>query len=62
MLFLIPSIVSGIPDYIPDLLTVLSDGIARGFNRSEPTQTVALDISKAFDRIWHAGLLQKLMF
>ena len=43
-----------------DLLTVVSDRIARAFNRSEATQAVALDISKAFDRFWHAGLLQKL--
>ena len=40
----------------PDLLTVLSDRIARAFNRSGATQAVALDISKAFDRVWHAGL------
>ena len=33
-----------------DLLTVVSDRIARAFNRSRATQTVALDISKAFDR------------
>ena len=38
----------------------MSDRIARAFNRSGATQTVALDISKAFDRIWHAGLLHKL--
>ena len=30
-----------------------------GFYRSEPTRTVVLDISKAFDRVWHAGLLYK---
>ena len=30
------------------------------FNRSGATQAVALDISKAFDRVWNAGLLQKL--
>ena len=43
-----------------DLLTVVSDRIARAFNRSGTTQAVALDISKAFDRVWHAGLLHKL--
>ena len=42
------------------LLTVLSDRIARAFNRSGATRAVALDISKAFDRVWHAGLLHKL--
>ena len=39
-----------------DLLAVVSDRIARAFNRSGATQAVALDISKAFDRFWHAGL------
>ena len=44
-----------------DLLTVVSDRIARAFNRSGATQGVVLDISKAFDRVWHAaGLLHKL--
>ena len=43
-----------------DLLTVASDQIARAFNRSDATRAVALDISKAFDRVWHAGLLHKL--
>ena len=43
-----------------DLLTVTTDKIARAFNRSGPTQAVALDISKAFDRVWHTGLLNKL--
>ena len=43
-----------------DLLTVVSDRIARAFNRSRATQAVVLDISKAFDRVWHAGLLHKL--
>ena len=43
-----------------DLLTVLSDRIAWAFKRSGTTRAVALDISKAFDRVWHAGLLHKL--
>ena len=38
----------------------MSDRIARAFNRSGATRVVALDISKAFDRVWHAGLLHKL--
>ena len=38
-----------------DLLTVVSDRIARAFNKSEVTRAVALDISKAFDNVWHAG-------
>ena len=29
-------------------------------NRSGATRAVALDISKAFDRLWHAGLLHKI--
>ena len=43
-----------------DLLTVVSDRIARAFNRSGATRAMTLDISKAFDRVWHAGLLHKL--
>ena len=43
-----------------DLLTVVSDRIARAFNGSGATRAVALDISKAFDRVRHAGLLHKL--
>ena len=43
-----------------DLLTVVSDRIARTFKRSGATQAVGRDISRAFDRVWHAGLLHKL--
>ena len=43
-----------------DLLTVVSDRIAKAFNRFGATRAVALDISKAFDRVWHARLLHKL--
>ena len=42
------------------LLTVVSDRNARAFNWSVATRVVALDISKAFDRVWHAGILHKL--
>ena len=44
-----------------DLLTVVSNRIAGAFNRSGATRGVALDISKAFDRVWHVGLLHKLL-
>ena len=30
------------------------------FNRSGATGVVALDISKAFGKVWHVGLLHKL--
>ena len=48
------------PRSTAEVLTVVSDRIARAFNRSGATRAVALDISKAFDRVWHAGLLHKL--
>ena len=41
-----------------DLL--VSDRIARTFSRSGATRAVALNISKAFNRVWHACLLHKL--
>ena len=40
-------------------LTVVSDGIARTFNRYGATRAIVLDISKDFDRVCHAGLLHK---
>ena len=43
-----------------DLLKVVSDRIASAFKRSGATRAVALDISKAFGRVWYAGLLHKL--
>ena len=46
---------------IAKLLTVVSDRIARMFNKSWAIRAVALDISKTFERVWHAGLLHKLM-
>ena len=42
------------------LQTVASDRITSAFNRSAASRAVALDISKAFDRVWHADLLHKL--
>ena len=43
-----------------DPLTVVSDRIARAFNKSGATRDVPRDKSKAFDRVWHAGLVHKL--
>ena len=42
-----------------DSLTVVSDRMAKAFNRSGTTRAVARDISKALERVWHAGLLHK---
>lgn len=38
----------------------LIDSIATGFNRKLVTATALLDIAKAFDKVWHHGLLYKL--
>ena len=38
------------------IFSVVSDRIARAFNRFGATLAVALDISKASDRVWLAGL------
>ena len=43
-----------------DLLRVVNDKTARVFNRYGAIWVVALDMSKTFDRLWHAGLLHKL--
>ena len=43
-----------------DLPTVVSDRIARALNKSGTIRAVALNITKAFDRAWHAGLLHKV--
>jgi hypothetical protein len=43
-----------------DLLTYVTDLWSRTVEHNGETLAVALDISKAFDRVWHAGLLNKL--
>ena len=43
-----------------DLLTVITERIHRVLDISGEARAVALDISKAFDKVWHAGLLHKL--
>ena len=52
--------VLGLIDQLQICRSVVSDRIARAFNRSGATRAVTLDTSKAFDRVWHAGLLHKL--
>ena len=41
-------------------MAVAFDRIVSALNRSEATRVAALDISKAFNRVWQAGLLYKL--
>ena len=43
-----------------DLLTFASDRIASGFNRSGTTRAVALDITKALEKVWQFGVLHKI--
>ena len=42
-----------------DFVTVISYRIARAFNRFAAIWSVALDISKVFNRVWHVGLLHR---
>lgn len=39
----------------------VTDAIRDGFARKQLTGIVCLDIAKAFDRVWHAGLIDKLL-
>ncbi len=43
-----------------DLLAFLTHSWSSSFSRFSETFAVALDISKAFDRVWHKALLSKL--
>ena len=38
-----------------DILTVLSEHIYNSLDAGGETRAIALDISKAFDKVWHAG-------
>ena len=39
-----------------DLLTVITERISASMDKNGEARLVALDISKAFDRVWHPGL------
>ena len=43
-----------------DLMAFLTEQWSRSIHRLGESKVVALDISKAFDRVWHAALLSKL--
>lgn len=42
-------------------LANLTDQIARNFNYKRITAVLSLDINKAFDTVWHEGLIHKLL-
>ena len=44
---------------IYQLISITSD-IYKNFENLEETRAVFLDISKAFDKVWHEGLIHKL--
>ena len=43
-----------------NLLTLITDKICHVLHKRGEAKLIALDISKAFDKIWHKGLLYKL--
>ena len=43
------------------MLTVVSERIAGSFNWSGASRAIVFDISKAFDWVYYAGLLHKLI-
>ena len=43
-----------------DILTVLSERIYNSLDAGGETRAIALDISKEFDKVWHAGMIHKL--
>ena len=57
--FLISSMVLGLLNQLQIFWQLCLLELLAAFTRSRATQVVALDISKAFDRVWHAGFLHK---
>ena len=45
-----------------NLLIRFSERMTRAFNKSGATQAGGLDKLKAFDWVWHSGLLHKLKY
>ena len=43
-----------------DILTVITSKISSALDNGYITRAIALDISKAFDKVWHEGLLHKV--
>ena len=43
-----------------DVLTVITHRVSQALDEGFMTRAVALDISKAFDKVWHKGLILKL--
>ena len=43
-----------------DVLTVITHRISGALDRTFDARAIALDISKAFDKVWHKGLLHKI--
>ena len=41
-------------------LVSIYDDFCRSLNDQKVTQAIFFDISKAFDRVWHRGLIRKL--
>ena len=47
-------------DSTTNQLLIIYNDLCNSLDKGLPTQAVYLDISKAFDRVWHEGLLSKL--